>query len=351
MKAKQIIGIGLAGLMLFSIGYVGCKSDPKPSVKKNDDHNKQQKTEITAPEFSADSAFQFVAKQVSFGPRVPNSASHVSCGDWLTTTLKTFGATVIEQRADLKAYDGTILKSRNIIASFAPENPQRVLLCAHWDTRPFGDKDADQSKWRKPIDGANDGGSGVGVLLEMARQFQAQAPSVGVDIILFDSEDYGTPEFKQDQGPDVLNPNFITSWCLGSQYFVQNPHVRPYNPRFGILLDMVGSGDAMFNKEKYSSEAAADVINLVWGTASKLGYQEYFYNEEVEGVIDDHVMLNRGGLRVIDIIDTRPQPVAMGLGGYKFGGYHHTHKDNLDLINKNTLKAVGQTLMQVVYNQ
>jgi Zn-dependent M28 family amino/carboxypeptidase len=351
MKAKQIIGIGLIGLMLFSIVYVGCKSDPKPSISKPGHENKPTKQEVTAPVFVEDSAYAFVAKQVQFGPRVPNSSSHVQCGDWIVNTMKSFGATVIEQKADLKAFDGTILHSRNIIASFAPENPQRILLCAHWDTRPFGDKDPDKAKWNKPIDGANDGASGVGVLMEMARQFKTKAPSIGVDIIFFDSEDYGTPEFNQDKGPDVLNTDFITSWCLGSQYFVKNPHVRPYNPRFGILLDMVGSADAMFNKEKYSAEVASDVINLVWGTAAKLGYQEYFYDEEVEGVIDDHVMLNRGGLRVIDIIDTRPQPVAMGLGGYKFGGYHHTHKDNLQVIDKNTLKAVGQTLMQVVYNQ
>ncbi|MBX7050734.1 MAG: M28 family peptidase [Flavobacteriales bacterium] len=350
MKAKQIIGIGLIGLMLFSIAYVGCQGD-NPPIKKVTPDPKTQKQEITAPEFSADSAFAYIASQVKFGPRVPNSSAHVACGDWMVELLHNYGAKVIEQKADLKAFDGTVLHSRNIIASFAPENPQRILLCAHWDTRPFGDKDPDKTKWSKPIDGANDGASGVGVLLEMARQFKDKAPAIGVDLIFFDSEDYGTPEFKQDKGPDVLNPNFISSWCLGSQHFIQNPHVRPYNPRFGILLDMVGSGDAMFNKEKYSSEIAADVINLVWGTASKLGYGQYFYNEDVEGVIDDHVMLNRGGLRVIDIIDTRPQPVAMGLGGYKFGGYHHTHNDNLNVIDKNTLKAVGQTLMHVVYNQ
>jgi glutaminyl-peptide cyclotransferase len=349
MKPKQLFGIVMIGLIIFSMVYVGCKNDPKPKV--NNPTKTPDKPKVIVPEFSSDSAFQFVKKQIDFGPRVPNSTAHVACGDWFTNMFKQYGAEVIEQRFTVKAFDGTVLNSRNIIASFSPEKKSRILLCAHWDTRPFGDKDADKAKWSKAIDGANDGASGVGVALEIARQMHNTASNVGVDIILFDSEDYGTPEFADESKKDVLNDQFITSWCLGSQYYGLNKHVNGYNPRFGILLDMVGAGDAQFNKEKYSNENAGDVINLVWSAASKLGYEAYFTDNEVEGVIDDHVMLGRSGIRCIDIIDTRPQTMAMGLGGYVFGSYHHTHKDNLSIIDKNTLKAVGQTLLQVIYNQ
>ncbi len=348
MKAKQIVGITLISLLVFSLVYTGCKDEPKPkSVKPQP----TTKVDVVAPEFSADSSFAFVQKQVDFGPRVPNTRSHIACADWLSASLKTFGAQVTDQTLQVKAYDGTLLNGRNIIASFQPEKKNRIMLCAHWDTRPYADKDNDKSKWKTPIDGANDGASGVGVLMEISRIISKQPTDIGIDIMLFDVEDYGTPEFVGDDYKDVLNENFITSWCLGSQYWVKNPHVKNYNPRFGILLDMVGSADAQFNKEKYSGEVASDVLGLVWNTASKLGYGSLFLDQEVDGVIDDHVMLNRGGYRCIDIIDTRPQVMAMGLGGYKFGNYHHTHQDNIKLIDKNTLKAVGQTLLQVIYNQ
>ncbi len=338
----------MIALTVVSITYVSCNSDTPPKVTKPP---VQKKVDVNPPEFSADSAYNYVRQQVNFGPRVPNSIQHVACGDWLTATMKSFGANVIEQKFTIKAFDGTILNARNIIVSFNPENKSRVLLCAHWDTRPFADKDPDKNKWRKPIDGANDGASGVGILLEIARLMQITPTTVGIDIILFDAEDYGTPEFADESKQDILNPNFITSWCLGSQYWALNQHVSNYNPRFGILLDMVGSGDARFNKEKHSIDSAPDVLNLVWNTAAKLGYASLFNDQEVQGVIDDHVMINRAGLRCIDIIDTKPQTWTMGMGGYQFGSYHHTHKDNMEIIDRNTLKAVGQTLMEVIYNQ
>ena len=347
MKAKQITALALIGLVIFSMIYVGCNTnDPPEKIKPNT----VPKTEVPSPEFQSDSAFAYVKKQVDFGPRVPNSSSHIACGDWIVSQMKSCGATVIEQSATIKAFDGTPLKMRNIIASFQPEKKQRVLLCAHWDTRPFADKDPDKSFEKKPIDGANDGASGVAVLMEIAKRIQEKPTGIGIDIIFFDAEDYGKAEFVPDETKEVLNDNFFTSWCLGSQYWALNKHVANYNPRFAILLDMVGAGDAQFNKEKFSLEAAEDVVGLVWNTGAKLGYT-VFQDQEVEGVIDDHVMLNRAGVRCIDIIDTRPQIATMGLGGYKFGSYHHTHKDNMDVIDRTTLKAVGQTLLQVIYNQ
>lgn len=349
MNAKRIGAIVLLGLFAFSIVYVGCTDEPKPPVSKPGKPTTRQ--EVSAPEFSGDSAFFFVKKQVDFGPRVPGSSAHKACGDWLTSSLKLYGASVIEQNATVKGFDGNNVGIRNIIASFQPEKKSRILLCAHWDTRPFADKDPNQSLWRKPIDGANDGGSGVGVLMEIARQLSKSPCEAGIDIIFFDTEDFGTSEFQQDEIQEYKNPGYMTSWCLGSQYWAKNKHVANYNPKFGILLDMVGAADAEFNKEMYSLQAASDVVNLVWTTAEKTGAGSYFRDQEVNGVIDDHVMVSQGGIRCIDIIDTRPEVSAMGLGSYKFASYHHTHKDNISLIDKNTLKAVGQTLMQVIYNQ
>jgi Zn-dependent M28 family amino/carboxypeptidase len=353
MKAKQIIGILLIVLMVVSIGYVsffsGGPSSTTPTPPQPSRPAQPARAEVAAPVFDEDQAYEFIKKQVSFGPRVPNTKAHKDCANWYVETLKGFDAQVTVQEATLKAFDGTPLQMKNIIASYQPEKKERILLCAHWDTRPFADKDPTQALWNKPIEGANDGGSGVGVLLEIARQLQMKPTNVGIDIIFFDAEDYGSPEF--DKGKEYINPGYQTSWCLGSQYFAKNLHVHNYNPRFGILLDMVGASDAMFNKDDYSVGVANDVVNLVWNTAGKLGYGSYFPHNEINGVIDDHVMLGNAGIRCIDIIDTRPHIAAMGLGSYQFGSYHHTHKDNMDIIDRNTLKAVGQTVMQVIYNQ
>ncbi|MFN0032108.1 MAG: M28 family peptidase [Flavobacteriales bacterium] len=347
-KTKQIIAIGLAALFVFGTVYVGCdskppKPDPKPPVKP-------VRAEIIAPDFNADSAYAFVKKQVDFGPRVPNLASHTNCGDWLEQTMQQYGAEVTAQRATVMNREGKNIEVRNIICQFQKEKAERVMLCAHWDTRPIAEKDKNTNMQNKPIDGANDGASGVGVLLEIARQLQLSPSNIGVDIILFDAEDNGMSERDVEAGVDeILNPDFETTWCLGSQYWSFNKHERNYNPRFGICLDMVGAADATFYMEGTSMNKAPDVMNLVWNTAAKLGYDTYFKKEEVAGVTDDHSYVNRGGVRCIDIIDVRP--MAMGLGHYLFGPYHHTHQDNMKIIDTYTLKAVGQTVMQVIYNQ
>ncbi|MEO1434208.1 MAG: M28 family peptidase, partial [Bacteroidota bacterium] len=205
-------------------------------------------TALSIPTFNADSAFAFVEKQVSFGPRVVNTEAHVNCGDWLAGKFREFGANVIEQRAELTAYTGETLNARNIIASYAPDKKRRVLLCAHWDSRHVADYDPDVSKRENPILGADDGGSGVAVLLEIARQLQDNPMDyMGVDLILFDAEDHGQPS---DGGGF---PQMQDSWCLGSQYWGKNPHVNGYNANFGILLDMVGSKNARFTKDGTSS--------------------------------------------------------------------------------------------------
>ncbi len=348
MKTKQIVALGLIGLLLFSTVYIGCSGEPKPPVKPP--QNKPTKVEITAPEFDAESAFNFVKQQVEFGPRVPGMPSHTACANWLVATMKSYGANVIEQQAMVNNREGKPIQIRNIISQFQPEKKDRVLLFAHWDTRPIADKDKNAAMQNKPIDGANDGGSGVGVLLEIARQLQLTPTTVGVDIIFFDAEDNGMPEGANEED-EILNADFASSWCLGSQYWSYNKHDRNYNPRFGICMDMVGAPDATFYKEGTSIQSAGDVVNLVWNTAHKIGYGSYFPMDDVNGVIDDHYFLNAKGMRCIDIIDTRPTPTAMGMGNYLFGSYHHTHNDNLKGIEPGTLKAVGQTVMQVIYNQ
>ena len=345
MKTKQIVAIGLIVLLVFSLVYTGCQTDPPPGPKPKTN----SKPEVIPPDFNEDSAYVFVEKQVAFGPRVPNIPSHTQCGDWLESKLKSYGASVMAQRAPITSRDGKTIEIRNIIAQFQPEKKKRVLLCAHWDTRPVADKDPNSAMRNKAIDGANDGASGVGVLLEIARLLQQKQTDIGVDIIYFDAEDNGSIE-DADPTMDYTHPGFQTTWCLGSQYWTKNKVPTGYQPQYGILLDMVGAADAEFNKEETSMAYAGDVMNMVWNAAAKLGYDNYFINEEVHGVTDDHSFLNMSGIRCIDIIDTRPMPAAMGLGGYKFGPYHHTHNDNMSIIDKNTLDAVGQTVMQVIYN-
>jgi len=325
-------------LSCFVICLLACSCGNK-TTKNNTDTPVAQKYEKKSPDFNADSAYVYVQKQVDFGPRVPNTPEHVACGDYLVAELKRFGAQVTEQKADLKAYNGTILKSRNIIGSYNTGNPNRVLLFAHWDSRPFSDHDPDEKLHRNPLLGANDGASGVGVLLEIARSIQATAPNPGIDIIFFDAEDYGTPEFEE-------NAPAGDWWCLGSQYWSKNPHVPGYKARYGILLDMVGGIDATFYKEAISVQNAARVVENVWNTARDLGYGKYFVDKKGGGVTDDHVPVIQN-LRIpsIDIIQHDPNTPT------NFGWYWHTSKDDMSNISKETLKAVGQTVMEVIYKE
>lgn len=298
----------------------------------------EEKT-ISVPGFSVDSAYSFVKKQVDFGPRVPNTAAHVACSQYLSSELKRFGAQVIEQKVDLTAFDGTILKAVNIIGSFNPVAETRILLFAHWDSRPWADHDSEPSNKKKAVMGANDGASGVGVLLEMARLFGQNKPTVGVDIIFFDAEDYGAPESFSGQSAE-------DSWCLGAQYWAKNPHIPGYTARYGILLDMVGAPQATFYREQSSDYYAGSVVTKVWTQAQSLGFGNYFINQKGGAITDDHIYVNQIiGIPSIDIIQYDPN------SGSGFGAYWHTINDTMDNIDKNTLNAVGTTLMHVVYNE
>jgi Predicted aminopeptidases len=298
-------------------------------------------TKVAVPEFNADSAYQYIQNQVDFGPRVPNTAAHVETGKYIAQKLEEFGAKVTNQYADLIAYNGTILKARNIIGSYKPDSKKRIALFAHWDTRPWADNDLDEKNHYKPVLGANDGASGVGVLLEIARQINMQSPELGIDIIMVDAEDYGL------HSREMHRAYREESWGLGSQYWARFPHVPNYNARFGILLDIVGGKGATFYKEGYSEKYAPHINKMVWKAAKELGYGNYFINEEIGAVTDDHLFVNKLiGIPTIDII-----PNMVNNTRSSFSEYWHTVNDNMNDISKETLKAVGQTVMSVIYNE
>lgn len=302
------------------------------------------KRQVTVPAFNSDSAYSFIQKQVDFGPRVPNTNSHDSCGLYLENMLIKFGAKVLLQEFSARAYDGSILRLKNIIASYNIYSTKRILLATHWDTRPFADGDTENRD--QPIDGANDGGSGVGVLMEVARQLGTNdLPNVGVDIIFFDGEDYG--EHQDMNFSPTLNGRAQVWWCLGSQYWSYKPHLPRYSAYYGVLLDMVGSRDAQFWREGGSMQFAPKVTKSVWKTARGLGYGHYFINKNSPAITDDHIFVNHNArIPMVAIVDYSPSK-----NSYYFGDYHHTHNDNMSLINKQTLQAVGETMLFVVYNE
>lgn len=310
-------------------------SKEKVSLRKSAGETSQP----AAIQFNADSAYHCIEQQVAFGPRVPNTAAHIACGDYLVNKLKSYNAEVIEQKMTVNAYDGTPLKARNIIASFQPENNNRILLFAHWDTRPYADADTDKKNWQTPIDGANDGGSGVGVLLELARLLKDNKSAIGVDIIFFDAEDYGTPEWLEKDEEETAN-----TWCLGTQYWTKHPHKPGYKASYGILLDMVGGLNATFRKEQVSMHFASYVVNQVWEKASQSGYSSYFPQSEGGAITDDHLYVNQGArIPSIDIIDYDP------IRKNGFPDTWHTLDDTMNNISKETLKAVGQTLANILF--
>ena len=295
-----------------------------------------------APEFNADSAYSYIRTQVEFGPRIPNTPSHYQTGTYLEMKLRSFNAVVELQEFQEAAYNGEVLSLKNIIASFHPEKSRRILLGAHWDTRPFSDKDVENPQ--KPFDGANDGGSGVGVLLEIARIVSIYEPkNAGIDIVFFDGEDYGEPEYNKEE---VINSSKIY-WCLGSQYWSKNKHKRNYMAYYGILLDMVGGRGATFYKEGGSMQFARKIVEKVWDAGHTSGFGQYFINQTSPGITDDHIFVNRDAkIPMINIVEYDPEDP----NSY-FGSYHHTQNDNMDLIDRNTLKAVGQTVLHVIYNE
>ena len=295
------------------------------------------------PAFVADSAYAFCQQQCDFGPRTMNSEAHDRCGEWIAQKFRDYGMEVTLQQADLRGYDGTTLKSTNIIAKYRPEQTERILLCAHWDSRPWADNDPDEANHHKPVMAANDGASGVAVMLEVARLISCDTLAVGVDFVCFDAEDWGTPQWADSEGSDA------DTWALGAQHWAtqHSSLTTNHSPKYGILLDMVGGQGAKFYQEQVSTYYAPDVVRKVWAAAEAVGYGSLFPKDEGHGITDDHVPVNqKAKIPCIDIIPYYPDCDASG-----FGPTWHTVNDDMQHIDRNTLQAVGQTMIQVLFSE
>jgi len=326
MKSNKNISIGLFMLLLV-LGFKSCKQevkeDPRPIVNTDI---------VERPTFNADSAYNYVQQQVDFGFRVPGTPAHYQTAKYLENKMAGLADRTLVQEAQITMANGKSATAYNIIGEFNPQLEKRVLLAAHWDSRYMAEKDEDTKRINDPIVGANDGASGIGVLLEIARQLRINDSDLGIDIIFFDMEDQG-------------NSAVADSWALGSQHWAQNPHRKDYFAEYGILLDMVGAVDATFKYELTAAQNAGAIYEKTWNTGIALGYDYLFLKQNGGYVTDDHtyVMMHRG-FPMIDIIDIDPNRSS----GNLFGDYHHTHKDDMSVIDKNTLAAVGETVLAVI---
>jgi len=344
MKKSMKITLGVAVAAL-AIGGLHYYKNADSKVQNIEETEEVAKVNPVGPSFNADSAYAFIKAQCDFGPRDINSRGHDLCGEWIVSKFKEYGCKVTTQTATLAGYDGTKLRSRNIMASINPEATTRILLCAHWDSRPWADNDPDSANWRKPILAANDAASGVAVMLELARIIgkskdeKAFNKQLGIDFVCFDAEDWGTPQWA-----DVADN--ADSWALGAQYWSKNLP-QGYEARYGILLDMVGGVGAKFYREGMSMQYAPEIVKKVWRAAREVGFGSYFPKEDGGVITDDHVPVNQfAKIPTIDII-----PYYADCQQSSFGPTWHTLADNMENIDKNTLKAVGQTLVQVIYKE
>ena len=312
-----------------------CSNPSGNTPTSSDTQTTASKPQIAVPQFNQDSAYAFLKAQVDFGPRIPGSKSHEQCADFLSQKMKAYTPNVTVQTGSAKTFDGKTFTIKNIISEFNPQLGNRILLCAHWDTRPWAD--ADSTDKYKPFDGADDGASGVAVLLEIARQLSIAKPDIGVDIIFFDLEDYG-----QEQDDDRF-PKQQNTWCLGTQYWAKNLHKQGYTAQYGILLDMVGGRNAVFPKEGTGMQYAPDVVEKIWSLAQSLGYSS-FINNTTNPTMDDHYYVNT--IANIPCIDIVHYDVARS----NYALWHHTQADNLTVIDPVTLKTVGQVLMHLLFS-
>lgn len=278
--------------------------------------------------FDGEAALRYAQAQVDFGPRVPGTEGHRLAGDWIVEQMRARADTVIVQEWKHVASTGDTLPMRNILARIRPELQQRVLYIAHWDTRPIAEN-ADRREDRDtPIPGANDGASGVGLLVAVADALMQTPPQFGVDLLFVDGEDYG--DFNADR--DVL---------LGSKYFAANPPSEGYRPLFGVVWDMVGADGATFHQEGYSIQGAPEVVTRVWQKAADLGYSRYFVQRAGGPITDDHLPLLEAGMRVIDVIDID------GNGRIRYP-HHHRLSDTMDKLSARTFQVVGDVATALV---
>ena len=336
---REGLGVSLFILLLF---LAGCKTTgQKPTV------DEQKPVSIM---FIADSAYAFCQKQCDFGPRTMNSEAHEKCAEWIRQKFEEFGYQVEMQKADVKGYDGTVLHATNIIARGAKSEAQgtraRILVCAHWDSRPWADNDPDPANHHTPVMAANDGASGVGVMLELARLIKQHGDSLNVDVdfVCFDAEDWGFPQWSEANDPG-------NTWALGSQHWAaaysQQQTADSPKYQYGILLDMVGGQGARFYQELMSKQYAGGIVDKVWAAAKVAGYGSVFPTEEGGGITDDHLPVNQvAGVPCIDIIPHYPECRQSS-----FGSTWHTVSDDMAHLDRATLQAVGQTMLQVLFSE
>lgn len=326
--------------LTFAMALAGLGSCGKSQQQTNNETTEERTQQTPCPSFAADSALANIQAQCDFGPRVPGTQAWERCSEWIARRFEQTGLDVEMQNTDVDLWDGTQVPCRNIIARMNPNATDRILLCAHWDSRPWADNDPNPDNHHTPVLAANDGASGVAVLLELARQMTADSTlTTGIDFVCFDVEDAGTPDWAET-GEDTGD-----TWCLGSRYWAYHAGRNGYRAQFGILLDMVGGRGATFLKELVSLNIAEPIVNIVWNTAKEIGYGDYFINEEGGAVTDDHIEVYKlTRTPCIDIIPYYRGDVS------SFGPTWHTINDTPENIDPQVLKAVGQTVMQVVYN-
>jgi hypothetical protein len=291
--------------------------------------------------FDGEAALGYVKTQLAFGPRVPGTTGHRRAGDWIVAEMRQRADTVIVQSWTHVTAKGDTLPLRNIFARINPQAAQRVLYITHWDTRPTADEDPNLGNKRLPIPGANDGASGVALLMGIADALKKAPAAYGVDLLFVDGEDYGDFSTWTDTAvaPDVL---------IGSTYFVNHLPMGDYKPMFGVLWDMIGDRDLQIYPEAYSVEGAPEVVSRVWQTAADLGYRKYFINETKGGITDDHLPFLKKGFRVIDVIDIDYCSAGINCGGDQERNYHHTHQDTLDKVSARSLQIVGDVAVSLL---
>lgn len=332
--------VTIMGIVLAAAVALGWQATKGASAEMGNEGETSLAQQPVGPAFNADSAYAYIQAQCDFGPRTMNSEAHEQCANWIIRKFQQFGCDVTTQKTDVKGYDGTMLQATNIMAKYKPEATKRILLCAHWDSRPWADNDPDSTNWRKPVMAANDGASGIAVMLELARLLQNDTTlTYGIDFVCFDAEDWGTPQWEKQSGGE-------DSWALGAQYCAKNAshHNRP---EYGILLDMVGGQGAKFYQELASKQYAPNIVEKVWAAAEAAGYGSYFPRQDGGYITDDHIPVNEHAkIPTIDVIPFYPDCPQSS-----FGPTWHTIHDTMEHIDKNTLKAVGQTVVQVLFSE
>ena len=273
-------------------------------------------------EFAGERAFGYLQQQMQFGPRIPGTPGHERTGDWILAHLRATADTVAIQSFTHVTRRGASLHLRNFLARFRPTVSERVLLLAHWDTRPRADQSPNLGQQRLPVPGANDGASGVALLLGLADVLKAKPPAVGVDLLFVDGEDYG--DFATDSN-DVL---------IGSRYFAGH-QPSGYPPLFAVLFDMVADKDQQFYYEGNSQAVAPEVVDRVWRAAADLGYSRVFLPGVKHTLIDDHVALQKAGIHAIDVVD------------FDYP-YWHTTDDTIEKVSAASLQVVGDVAVALV---